>query len=98
MCTQKRLKAQRLDRKWLRDAAGPQPRPRFCHEPSVRRSDLAFLLPWTDDVDFVIAINGLFEEPAAEAADALTNAPNLETVMKCKLGMLRTQPLISLGN
>jgi len=48
-------------------------------------------------VDFKIAIKGLFEEPAAEAADAFTNAPNLETVMKCKLGMLRTQPLISLG-
>ena len=49
-------------------------------------------------MDFKIAIKGLFEEPAAEAADAFTNAPNLETVMKCKLGMLRTQPLISLDN
>ncbi len=46
-------------------------------------------------MDFEIAINGLFEEPAAEA---FTNAPNLETVMKCELGVLRTQPLISLGN
>ncbi len=36
-------------------------------------------------MDFEIAIDGLFEEPVAEAADALTNAPNLETVMpKCK--------------
>jgi len=49
-------------------------------------------------VAFEIAINGLFEESAAEAADAFTNAPNLETVMKCELGVLRTQPLISLGN
>jgi len=49
-------------------------------------------------VDFEIAINGLFGEPTAEAADAFTNAPNLETVMKCKLGVLRKQPLISLGN
>ncbi len=40
-------------------------------------------------MDFEIAINGLFEEPVAEAADAFTNAPNLETVMpKCKLGVL----------
>ncbi len=45
-------------------------------------------------MDFEIAINGLFEEPVAKAADAFTNALNLETVMKCK----RTQPLISLGN
>ncbi len=49
-------------------------------------------------MDFEIAINGLFGEPTAEAADAFTNAPNLETVMKCKLGVLRKQPLISLGN
>jgi len=49
-------------------------------------------------VDFGIAINGLSEEPAAEAADAFINAPSLETVMKCKLGVLRTQPLISLGH
>ena len=49
-------------------------------------------------MDFEIAINGFFEEPAAEAADAFTNAPSLETVMKCKLGVLSTQPLISLGN
>ncbi len=48
-------------------------------------------------MDFEFTINGLFEEPAAEAADAFTNAPNLETVMKCKLGVLRTQPLI-VGN
>jgi len=46
-------------------------------------------------VDFEIAINGLSEEPAAEAADVFTNVPSLETVMKCKLGVLRTQPLIS---
>jgi len=49
-------------------------------------------------VDFEIAINGLSEEPAAEAADAFINAPSLETVMKCKLGVLRTQPLISLSH
>jgi len=49
-------------------------------------------------VDFEIAINGLFEELKAEAADMFTDAPSLETVMKCKLGMLLTQPLISLGN
>ena len=49
-------------------------------------------------MDFGIAINGLSEEPAAEVADAFINAPSLETVMKCKLGVLRTQPLISLSH
>ncbi len=47
---------------------------------------------------FNIAINALCNEPAAEvAAEPYGNALALPGVLRCKLSVLRTTPLITLG-
>jgi len=47
---------------------------------------------------WVSAINALCNEPAAEvAAEPYSNALALPGVLRCKLSVLRTTPLITLG-
>ncbi len=56
------------------------------------------MVRYLDDLDFSIAINALCNEPAAEgAAEPYSNAPALPGVLRCKLSVLRTTPLITLG-